>query len=149
MTDREPVPGLSISFVTLGVSDLARSRAFYADMGFREHARSNAQVVFYDLGGQILALFPRAALAEDAGVDPAPSGSGLAFSLSQNVPEESDVRRLLERAERSGGRITRQPSVPPWGGLRGYFSDPDGLVWEIAWNPSIRLDHDGKVFFRD
>ena len=149
MTDSDTSPTFSISFVTLGVTDLARSRAFYTELGFEEHARSNAQVAFFDLGGQIFALFPRSALAEDAGGRPAPPGSGIGFSLARNVAKESDVQRLLERAERAGGRITREASSPPWGGLRGYFADPDGFAWEIAWNPDIELDVDGRVSFPD
>ena len=149
MTDSEPDPTFSISFVTLGVADLARSRAFYAELGFREHTRSNAHVVFYDLGGQVFALFPRSALAEDAGVDAAPPGSGIGFSLARNVAKESDVRQLLDRAEDAGGRITQEASSPPWGGVRGYFTDPDGFAWEIVWNPAMELDVDGRVFFKD
>ena len=147
MTDADPRSGISISFVTLGVTDLARSRAFYADLGFVEHPRSNEHVAFYDLGGQVLALYPRSALAEDAGVDPAPGGSGLGFSLSRNVRDESDVQRLLDLARRAGGTITREASAPSWGGLRGYFADPDGFAWEVAWNPVMELDAEGRIRF--
>ncbi|MHC4793511.1 MAG: VOC family protein [Planctomycetota bacterium] len=145
MTDREPGLGSAISFVTLGVTDLARSRAFYAAMGLEAHPRSNEHVVFHDLGGQIFALFPRAALAEDAGVPGSGVDAGLTASLSVNVSEESEVEAILQRAERAGGRITRPASTPPWGGVRGYFADPDGFAWEIAWNPSVALDGDGRV----
>ena len=148
-TEHRPTPGPSISFITLGVADLSRSRAFYERLGFREHARSNEHVAFYDLGGQVLALYPRIALAEDAGVDPAPPESGIDFSLSRNVAAESDVQAFLDRAEEAGGRITRKASPPPWGGLRGYFSDPDGFAWEIAWNPVMRLDVEGRIHFND
>lgn len=149
MTETEPGSRCWISFVTLGVADLARSRAFYGEIGFIEHARSNANVAFYELGGQVMALFPRSALAEDAGVDAAPPGSGIGFSLARNVSRESDVQRLLDRAERAGGRITRPASSPPWGGIRGYFTDPDGFAWEVVWNPGIEIDADGRVFFGD
>ena len=149
MTDSKTGPDFSISFVTLGVMDLARSRAFYGALGFVENSRSNDQVVFYDLGGQVFALFPRTALAEDAGVEAAPPASGIGFSLARNVSKESDVQRLLDRAEQAGGRITKEASSPPWGGLRGYFADPDGFAWEITWNPAIELDADGRVFFKD
>ena len=147
MSEHDSGPGPCISFVTLGVADLARSRAFYAGIGLREHARSDEHVAFYDLGGQVLALFPRSALAEDAGVEPAPAASGLGFSLSRNVRDESDVQRLLDRAERAGGTITRAASPPPWGGVRGYFADPDGFAWEVAWNPAMELDADGRISF--
>ena len=146
-TEHQPETGPAISFVTLGVVDLERSRRFYDRMGFREHSGSNRQVAFFDLGGQVLALYPRPALAEDAGTQPSPSGSGIAFSLSRNVARESDVQQLLDRAESAGGRIVREASAPPWGGGRGYFLDPDGFAWEIAWNPAMRLEADGRVFF--
>lgn len=145
MTDHEPGLGSAISFITLGVSDLARSRAFYAAMGLEPHPRSNEHVVFHDLGGQVFALFPRTALAADAGVDRAGVDVGIAASLSVNVSEESEVEAILQRAERAGGRITRPASPPPWGGVRGYFADPDGFAWEVAWNPSVTLDADGRV----
>lgn len=139
----------AISFVTLGVLDLERSRRFYAALGYREHARSNPHVAFFDLGGQVLGLFPRAALAEDANVDAAAADAGLAFSLARNVADESDVQALLDRVVAAGGRVTREPSSPPWGGTRGYFADPDGFAWEIAWNPGMQVDVDGRVRFTD
>ena len=145
MTDLEPGLGSAISFVTLGVADLARSRAFYAAMGLEAHPRSNEHVVFHDLGGQVFALFPRAALAEDAGVPASDATGAIAASLSMNVSEESEVDAILQRAVRAGGRITRPASSPPWGGVRGYFADPDGFAWEVAWNPSVTLDADGRV----
>lgn len=145
MTDREPGLGSAISFITLGVADLSRSRAFYAAMGLEPHPRSNEHVVFHDLGGQVFALFPRTALAGDAGVDASGADAGIAASLSVNVATESEVDAILQRAERVGGRITRPASPPPWGGVRGYFADPDGFAWEVAWNPSVTLDADGRV----
>ena len=145
MTDREPGLGSAISFVTLGVADLARSRAFYEAMGLEPHPRSNEQVVFHDLGGQVFALFPRTALAADAGLDVSDGDAGISASLSVNVSEASEVEAILLRAERAGGRVTRPASPPPWGGVRGYFTDPDGFAWEIAWNPSATLDADGRV----
>lgn len=147
MTDREPGLGTSISFVTLGVADLDRSRAFYEAMGLEPHPRSNQHVVFHDLGGQVFALFSRPALAADAGVESSSANAGISASLSVNVSKKSEVEAILQRAERAGGRITRPASTPPWGGVRGYFVDPDGFAWEIAWNPSVTLDADGRVRF--
>lgn len=140
MTDLRP----NISFITLGVTDLSRSRTFYAAMGLKEHPRSNEHVAFFDMSGQLLSLFPRPALAADAGVDPG-TIDGLITTLSQNVAEREDIDRLLQRAVESGGRILAEPSSPPWGGVRGYFADPDGFTWEIAWNPSTPIDSDGRV----
>lgn len=147
MTDVTPPSNPAVSFITLGVLDLERSRRFYAALGFVEHPRSNPFVAFFDLGGQVLSLFPREALAEDAAVEPAPAGSGLAFSLARNVAAESDVSEMLARAVAAGGRITREPSSPPWGGVRGYFADPDGFAWEVAWNPGMTVDERGRVAF--
>ena len=134
----------NISFITLGVTDLARSRAFYAAMGLKEHPRSNDHVAFFDMSGQLLALFPRAALATDAGVEPG-RVDGVTTTLSKNVHEREDIDRLLQRAVDAGGRLLMEPSSPPWGGVRGYFADPDGFTWEIAWNPATTIDEDGRV----
>lgn len=147
MTDAASTSGPAVSFITLGVLDLARSRRFYADLGFVEHPRSNASVAFFDLGGQVLALFPRDALAEDASMPPAPADAGVSFALARNVAHESEVQAVLDRAVAAGGRITTPPSVPPWGGLRGYFADPDGVAWEVAWNPRMIVDDRGRVAF--
>ena len=134
----------NISFITLGVEDLKRSRNFYMAMGLEEHARSNDHVAFFDMGGQLFALFNREDLAADAGLE---SGTlkGMTGSLSQNVAEKEDIGRILARAGMAGGRIVKEPSAPPWGGMRGYFSDPDGFLWEIAWNPATQIDADGRV----
>lgn len=137
----------AISFVTLGVMDLERSRRFYRAVGYVEHARSNPQVAFMDLDGQVLALFPREALAEDAGLSPAPPGAGISMALARNVAAESDVAALIDTAVAAGGRLLRPPSSPPWGGVRGYFADPDGFAWEVAWNPAMELDPRGRVRF--
>lgn len=134
----------NISFVTLGVEDLKRSRNFYMAMGLEEHPSSNEHVAFFDMGGQLFALFDREQLAADAGVE-SDDGKGMRGSLSQNVAEREDIDRILGRAAMAGGRIVKEPSAPPWGGVRGYFSDPDGFLWEIAWNPATRIDPDGRV----
>ena len=104
---------------------------------------------FFDLGGQVLALFPRSALAEDAGATEAGADAGITMALARNVGTESEVQALLDRAVAAGGRITRTPSTPPWGGVRGYFADPDGFAWEVAWNPGMQVDDDGRVRFTD
>jgi len=134
----------NISFITLGVTDLDRSRTFYASMGLEEHPSSGPKVAFFDMTGQILALFPRDALAEDAGIA-AGTTEGLTVTLSQNVHERDDIDRILNRAVEAGGRILVEPSSPPWGGVRGYFADPDGNPWEIAWNPRTTIDPAGRV----
>ena len=139
----------NISFLTLGVADLGRARAFYAAMGLREHPRSNEHVAFFDLNGQLFALFPREALAEDVGISPGAPLDGVTTTFSQNVHEQAHINQLLALAEANGGRILRSASAPPWGGVRGYFADPDGFVWEIAWNPKTTIDDAGRIALSD
>jgi predicted lactoylglutathione lyase len=141
--------GPAISFITLGVTDLAKSRIFYESMGLEAHPRSNSYVVFFDVGGQVFALFPRESLAEDAGSVPGSTETTITMSLAQNVASEADVGRLLQRAVNAGGTLLREPSAPPWGGIRGYFADPDGFAWEVAWNPGIAIGADGRVAIRN
>ncbi len=134
----------TISFVTLGVSDLARSRRFYRDLGWRESSGSQAEVAFFQAGSVAFALFGREALAEDAGV--AAAGSGFpGFAMAHNVDSEDAVRSTLQEAVTAGGRLVRAGEKAPWGGFRGYFADPDGFLWEICFNPFFPLDDQGFI----
>ena len=135
----------NISFVTLGVDDLERSTSFYKTMGLSPHVRSNPHITFFDMHGQVLALFAQSALAADANVPIEGSNVG-GITLAQNVRSADDVQRMLDLAVQSGGTMLREASEPPWGGLRGYFADPDGHPWEVAWNPGITIDDDGRVY---
>ena len=134
----------NISFITLGVADLARSRAFYAELGWRESSGSQAEVAFFDAGGVVFALFGRAALAEDAGMPAAGSGFP-GFALAHNVASEEAVDRLLAEAAVLGATIVQPAGKVFWGGYRGYFADPDGFLWEVCWNPFFPLDEQGRV----
>ena len=134
----------TISFITLGVADLARSRAFYAALGWRESSGSQAEVAFFDAGGVVFALFGRAALAEDAGMPAAGSGFP-GFALAHNVASEEAVDRLLAEAAALGATIVQPAGKVFWGGYRGYFADPDGFLWEVCWNPFFPLDEQGRV----
>ncbi len=134
----------NISFITLGVADLARSRAFYAALGWRESSGSQAEVAFFDAGGVVFALFGRAALAEDAGMSAAGSGFP-GFALAHNVASEEAVDRLLAEAAALGATIVQPAGKVFWGGYRGYFADPDGFLWEVCWNPFFPLDEQGHV----
>ena len=145
MKDDTPSLRANISFVTLGVEDLGRARTFYAAMGLEEHAASNEHVAFFEMNGQLFALFPRPSLAQDVGLPAGDPGDGVMATFSQNVHDEEDIDRLLLRAEDCGGTLLRKASAPPWGGMRGYFADPDGFVWEIAWNPKTGIDESGRV----
>ena len=125
-----------VGMVTLGVSDLARSRRFYAALGFSERPESNAEVAFYETSGAWLGLYGREALAADAGV--AAEGSGFAgFALAHNEASKAGVDAFIARAVAAGGRLVKPAEDTFWGGYSGYFSDPDGFLWESAWNPGM------------
>jgi catechol 2,3-dioxygenase-like lactoylglutathione lyase family enzyme len=129
---------LRLSLVTLGVKDVARARRFYEALGLTASAASQADVAFFQLGNVVLALFGRSALAGDAGVPDGPSVfSGVA--LAWNVAREEDVDQALDLAEASGGRLVKPGQRAFWGGYSGYFSDPDGHLWEVAFNPGFPL----------
>jgi len=129
-----------ISIVTLGVKDLDRARSFYRDgLGFPLRAESNEDVAFFELDGRIvLALFDRHDLAHDAFVPP--EGSGFrGFSLAHNVASEAEVDRTLEQAVAAGATLNKRGQKVFWGGYSGYFSDPEGFLWEVAYNPFMDL----------
>jgi catechol 2,3-dioxygenase-like lactoylglutathione lyase family enzyme len=133
-----------LSLVTLGVRDVARSRAFYEALGFRAGKASQDSVAFFAAGGVVLALYGRAALAEDATVDDsAPGFSGI--TLAHNARSEADVDAVLSQAVRVGAKLIKPAGKVFWGGYSGYFADPDGHLWEVAYNPYFRLGADGRV----
>ena len=123
-----------ISMITLGVTDLPRAVAFYeTGLGF-PRKESPAEVAFFMLNGSWLGLYSRQALAEDAQVSAQGSGfSGVA--LAHNVDSESEVDVVIAQAVAAGALLTKPPQATPWGGYAGYFTDPDGYLWEIAHNP--------------
>ncbi|MEX2446784.1 MAG: VOC family protein [Dehalococcoidia bacterium] len=131
-----------ISLVTLGVEDLAASRAFYEGMGWSP-GFVNDEVAFYQLNGCVLGLWSRAALAADIGAEAGPAFEGIA--LAYNVPDRASVDRALEEASAAGGRVVKAAHDAPWGGYTGYFADADGHLWEVAWNPSWMLTPQGDV----
>ena len=133
-----------LSLVSLGVADVAASRSFYEGLGWTpSEAISNDSIVFFQLGGIILGLYGRAALAEEAGV---PLGQGFGgVALAYNARAKADVDADLARAEASGARILKPAEEVFWGGYSGYFADPDGHVWEVAWNPGFEIRDDGSV----
>ena len=129
-----------ISLITLGVADLARARAFYCDgLGLPAMPQSNEQVVFIGLKSVWLSLYPREALAEDAKLSS--TGSGFrGFTLAHNVRTREEVIALLAQAEQAGGKIVKPAQDTFWGGFSGYFADPDGFLWEVAWNPHFWIE---------
>jgi catechol 2,3-dioxygenase-like lactoylglutathione lyase family enzyme len=134
-----------ITVITLGVSDVVRSRRFYCEgLGFEASSASNPQVVFIDAGGVVLGLYSRTALAEDAQLPPEGTGFG-GISLARNVPSKADVDAALVAAEKAGAKILKTAREVFWGGYSGYFADPDGHPWEVAYNPHWSLDAAGGV----
>ena len=127
-----------ISMITLGVRDLAASTDFYEKgLGF-PRMESPPDVVFFTLDGTWLGLYGREALAEDATVSP--DGSGFeAFTLSHNVASKQDVDEVVTQAVAAGATLVKKPQKVFWGGYSGYFSDPDGHLWEVAHNPFFRI----------
>lgn len=125
-----------ISFVTLGVTDLERATRFYEEVLRLPRLKTPPEVSFFELGKTWLALYPRHLLAADAGV-PA-EGSGFpGFALAHNVRSEAEVDQLLAEVAASGGRVVKPGQRADWGGYTGYFADPDGFLWEVAWNPQF------------
>ncbi|MGD8908712.1 MAG: VOC family protein [Chromatiales bacterium] len=123
-----------ISMITLGVADLERSIRFYRDGLGLPQMESPPSVAFFTLNGSWLGLYGRQALAEDATVSA--EGEGFAgFTLSHNVTSEAAVNALLEQAVAAGAKLVKPGQKVFWGGYSGYFSDPDGFLWEVAHNP--------------
>jgi catechol 2,3-dioxygenase-like lactoylglutathione lyase family enzyme len=133
-----------LSLVTLGVADLERARRFYEEgLGWRR-ANAHAEVVFFQIGGAVLALWARDALAADARLpDGGATFSGIA--LAYNTRSREEVDRTLAEAEAAGATILKPAEDAFWGGYCGYFADPDGHPWEVAWNPGWTMLEDGSV----
>jgi uncharacterized protein len=151
-----------ISIVTLGVDHLDRAAAFYEAMGLARHDRFTDGVAFFQMGGLILALWPREDLARDIGLKPPQAETGgriaLAGGETQDVPfamptaalayntrAEGEVYEILEKAKAAGGRIVKPAARAFWGGVQGYFCDPEGNLWEVAHNPDFPIDAEGRI----
>ncbi|WP_322409258.1 VOC family protein [Microbacterium invictum] len=133
-----------ISLITLGVADLDRALGFYRALGWSPHAQSiDGVVAFFPLDGFVFALWGRAELAEDSGVDDAGGWGGV--TLAHNLASPDEVDALLSAAAGAGARISRPAGPTPWGGYSGVFVDPDGHPWEVAHNPGWRLNAEGRV----
>ncbi len=165
-------PTFGLHLVTLGVTELARSIAFYTAMGLRRRDQGSEKVAFFEAGGVVLSLFDRSALAADAGrcapaaasaeeaapaellprggvssVPSRPDFSGIALAF--NVADEAAVGRVIAKAEAAGATVLKAPQRAFWGGFSGYFADPDGHVWEVAHNPFWPLDASGRPVLPD
>jgi len=136
-----------VSLVTLGVSDLSRARAFYEALGWTTGAAPDDDVVFFQTGGMIVALWDRARLAEDSGVEDGRGWGGV--TLAYNVRSPGEVDAVVEEARAAGATIAREPAPTFWGGYSAVFLDPDGHPWEVAHNPHWRIGADGSVTLPD
>ncbi|WP_370283783.1 VOC family protein [Pseudooceanicola sp.] len=136
-----------VTLITLGVSDLERSRKFYAALGW-EPVPGPPQVIFYRLDGMALGLFGVNALADDQGRPGAQLGTG-AMTLAQNFATEAEVDAAFEAALEAGAEALKRPQKVFWGGYSGYYADPDGHVWELAMNPFWELDDAGRLTIPD
>ena len=132
-----------LTLVTLGVADLARARAFYEALGWRTGAAPADDVVFFQSGGMIVALWGRDQLAEDCGVED--SGGWGGVTLAHNVRSAKEVDAVIAEAEKAGARIARPGGKTFWGGYSGVFVDPDGHPWEVAHNPHWTVHEDGST----
>ncbi len=143
-------PDAFLTLVTLGVSDLARSIAFYEALGFQRKARGAAGVGFFQAGACVFGVFPFDDLAKDAGVEAGsaqPTFRGVAHAW--NCRSRAEVDAAVERARAAGAAITKPPQETFWGGYAGYFADPDGHLWEVAHNPHWPLSDDGRLLLPD
>jgi predicted lactoylglutathione lyase len=132
-----------ISLITLGVQDLGRARAFYEALGWHTNAAPGDDVVFFQAGGMIFALWGRAQLEEDSAVTDAHGWGGITLAYNARSPDEVDA--VLREAETAGGTVPRAGAATFWGGYSGVFVDPEGHPWEVAHNPHWTIEEDGSV----
>jgi uncharacterized protein len=137
-----------VSIMTLGVADLKRSREFYERLGWRRSMSNTEEIIFFQAGGMALALYPRAELAKDANV--AAEGHGFSgTTLAYNARNRAEVDSVLAEAVAAGAKLVKPAQEAFWGGYSGYFSDPDGFLWEVAWNPFFTIAEDGSIRIPD
>lgn len=132
-----------VSLITLGVSDLERSRSFYEALGWTVNAAPADDVVFFQAGGMVVALWSRDALAKDSTV--IDNGGWGGVTLAHNVRSPEEVDAIMDEAEKAGATIGRRGAEAFWGGYSGVFVDPDGHPWEIAHNPGWTIEDDGSI----
>jgi uncharacterized protein len=137
-----------VSIITLGVADLVRSREFYERLGWRRSMASAEGIVFFQAGGMAVALFPREELAKDVSVSP--DGHGFrGITLAHNTRTREGVDTVLAEAVAAGATLIKPAQDVFWGGYSGYFADPDGFLWEVAWNPFFDMGQDGSIRIPD
>ncbi|MBO9468340.1 VOC family protein [Tropicibacter sp. R15_0] len=133
-----------ISLVTLGVTDVDKTAGFYETMGW-SRVDTPDNIVVYDLLGQSIGLYPLAGLAEDIGLPVESLGKG-GMTLGQNLRSKEEVDALMAKVGGTGGKVLKQPQEVFWGGYHGYFADPEGHIWEIAFNPFSPLRAEDGAF---
>ncbi|MFK7901282.1 MAG: VOC family protein [Nitratireductor sp.] len=143
MTKFEP----RVSIITLGVKDMPKARAFYEALGWQAANASNESVTFFKGRGIVLGLYGHDALAEDASIESQPQPSFRGTSLAYNCKDEAEVDEAFAHAVASGAKAVKQPEKVFWGGYSGYFSDPDGHLWEVAFNPFSQMSDEGHLVF--
>lgn len=134
-----------LTIITLGVTDLETSTRFYTEkFGWELAPMSNENISFFHLNGILLSLYPHEALSEDAGTDPGKFNAG-SFALAYNARSKQEVDQLISQLKNEGVKIKKMPCDTFWGGYSSYVSDPDGYLWEVAYNPFLPMDHLGNV----
>ena len=138
-----------VSIITLAVKNLAKSSRFYESLGFEKSLKNNDSITWFNTENTILALYPWNLLAEDVGVP----GTGTGFrgvTLALNLQDKKKVDEFIEMVKSiEGGRVVKEPQTVFWGGYSSYFSDPDGHLWEVAWNPFTIVDKIGKLEIKE
>jgi predicted lactoylglutathione lyase len=136
-----------ISLVTLGVADVTRARTFYERLGWQ--GQEVEETVFFQAGGIALVLWGRAKVADDAGLDDSGLDGFGGMTLAHNVRSRAEVDEVMDQAAGAGAQVTHAARETFYGGYAGFFTDPDGHVWEIAYNPGFALDRAGAITIPD
>ena len=136
-----------LTIITLGVKDLTEARKFYQQgLGLPTKDPEDSPIVFFNTSGTRIALYPLEKLSEDINPNCPPQGSGFGgITLAHNVRQKQDVDQLLSQAVRAGATLLKPAQDTFWGGYSGYFSDPDGYVWEVAWSENFQFDETGAI----
>lgn len=142
-------PDALLTLVTLGVSDLQRSIAFYERLGFRRKASNAGGVGFFQAGAMSFAVWSANELAKDANAATVEIPGFRGVALAWNCRSESDVDAAIESARAAGATVPKAARKTFWGGYAGYFADPDGHLWEVAHNPGFPLSDDGRLLLPD
>ena len=133
-----------LSIVTLGVADVAASRRFYERLGWSASSVGDEHIAFFQAGSMVFSLYSLEEMAKDLGLESGNSGYA-SIALAYNVRHKEDVDAVLAEAEQAGARLLKSAEEKPWGGYAGYFADPEGYAWEVAWNPGFELGEDGSL----